>query len=84
MTEGDDAVQENNDDVLQQNNMQVAAQDLEDDTNKVEDVHANNEYVEPIVSHPDEFGDDDWENSTRVEHITSEFNRSTTPTIIRI
>jgi len=36
----------------------VAALDLED-TDQVEDVHVNNEYVEPINMHLDEFEDDD-------------------------
>ena len=60
--------------------MQVAAQDLEDDTDHVEDVQAN-KYVEPIDPHPDEFEDDDWINSIRVGHISSKFNRLTTPTV---
>ena len=43
-------------------------------------MQANNEYVEPIDLHPDELEGDDWVNSTCVEHITSEFNRSSIPT----
>ena len=54
--------------------------DLEDDTDQVKDVQANNEYVELEDLHPNEFEDDDWVNSTRVENITSEFNKPTTPT----
>jgi len=45
-----------------------------DDTNHVENAQANNEYVEAIDSHPDKLEDDDWVNSTHVEHITSKFN----------
>ena len=79
---GDDEVQENSDedeseqsdDVLQENSMQVAKQDL--DTDQVENVHDNNEYVELTDPHFDKFEDDDWVTSTRVEHITYEFNRS--------
>ena len=44
-------------------------------------MNANNESAEPIDPHPDEFEDDNWVNSTYVENITSEFNKSTTPTI---
>ena len=33
-----------------------------------------------MSQYPNEFEDDDWVNLTRVEHMTSEFNRSTTPT----
>ena len=65
---------EESDDVLQEDRMQVATQDLEYDTNHVENVQANNEYVEPIDSHPDKLKDDDWANLTHVEHITSKFN----------
>ena len=36
--------------MLQQNNMQVAAQDLEDDTYRGKDVHANNKYVESEIT----------------------------------
>jgi len=54
--------------------MQVATQDL--DTDQVENVQANNEYVELTDPHFDKFEDDDWVTSTRVEHITYEFNRS--------
>ena len=32
--------------------MQVAVQDLEDDTDQVENVQANNEYVKPVDQHP--------------------------------
>ena len=63
---------EESDDVLQEDSMQVATQDL--DTDQVENVQANNEYLEPIDSHPDKLEDDDWVNSTHVEHITSKFN----------
>ena len=49
--------------------MHVAAQDLEDETNQIEDVHANNNYIEPKNSHPDEFEDDDWVNSTYMENM---------------
>jgi len=59
--------------------MQIAVQDLEYDTDPVEDVHANYEYIDPIDLHPDELEDDEWVNSTCIEHITSEFNRSSTP-----
>ena len=77
---GDDEVYENSDhdeaeksdDVLQKDNMQVAVQDLKDDTDQVEDVQANNEYVEHIDPHFDEFEDDDRVNLTHVEHITSQ------------
>jgi len=43
-------------------------------------VQANNEYVEPINLHPDEFEDDDLIYLIRFGNITSEFNRSITPT----
>ena len=43
-------------------------------------MHANNEYVEPINLHPDEFEDDDLIYLIRFGNITSEFNRSITPT----
>ena len=43
-------------------------------------MQANNEYVEHINLYPDEFENDDWVNSTRVEHISFEFNRLTSPT----
>ena len=68
--------------MLQENNMQVAAQDLEDETDQVEDGYANNEYVESKDSHPDEFEDDSWVNQTYVKNITSELNKSTVPTSI--
>jgi len=58
--------------VLQENSMQVVVQDLEDNTNQVEDMHANNEYVESEDPHSNESEDDDWVNSTRVENITSD------------
>ena len=48
------------DDVLQENSMLVAAQDLEDNPDQVEDVQANNEYVDPKDPHSDEFENDDW------------------------
>ena len=84
--DGVDEMNENNDDdeftdsddVLQENSIKLH-QDLEDDNDQVENVHANNEYVKPIDSHPDEFEDDDWVNSTRVEHISSKFSRLITP-----
>ena len=65
--ESDNVVQENNyddddsnkgDNVLQENSMQVAAQCLEDDTDQVKNDYANNEYVEPEISHPHLFEDD--------------------------
>ena len=77
MQENSDEDESNeSDDLLQENNMQVAAQDLEDDTYRGEDVHANNKYVESIDFHHGEFEDDDWVNPTNVEHITFEFNMS--------
>ena len=57
--------------------MQVAAQGVEDDTEQVEDVYANNEYVQPKALHPDESEDDCWVNLIYVENIITEFNRST-------
>ena len=62
--------------------MQVAVQNLEYNTDQAENVHANNEYVELIDSHPDEFVDYDWVNLTHIEYITLEFNRFTTPAVI--
>ena len=89
--EGNDAVQKNSDDddsdesddVLQKNRMQLVAQDLEDDIEQIEDVQANNEYVEPEDLHHDEF-DDDWINSTYMKNIIFELNRSTIPIATRI
>ena len=43
--------------ILQENGMQVAVQGVEDDTEWVNDAHANNEYVEPEDPHLDEFED---------------------------
>jgi len=68
---------EESDDMLQEDNMQVAAQDLEDDTDQVKNVQANNEYVELIDLHPDEFDNTNRINLTCVERISSEFNRLT-------
>ena len=68
--------------MLQENSMQVAAQDFEDDTNQVKDLQANNEYVETEDLHPDESKNDGWINSIYAKNITSEFNKSTTPTAI--
>lgn len=62
--------------------MQIAAQDLEYDTDQV-DGYANNEYIVPEDPHPDEFEDDGGVKSTYVKNITSEFNISTTSTTIK-
>jgi len=53
---------------------------LED--NQVVDGCANNKYVEPEDLHPSEFEDYGRVNSTYMENIISDFNRSTTPTAI--
>jgi len=42
-------------------------------------VQANNEYIEPINPHPDEFENADLINSTCVEYMSSDSNRLTTP-----
>ena len=63
--------------------MQVTTQDLEDNTDQIEHVQANNEYVEPRDPHPDEFENDGWVILTYVKNMTSKFNRSTTPTTIK-
>jgi len=85
---GDNQVQENNDadddfdvsdNILQDNIMQVAVQDVKDDTERVENAYTNSEYVMLEDPHPDEFQDNGWVNSTYVENITAEFNRCTTP-----
>ena len=79
----DDDDSDESDDVLQENRMQLTAQDLEDNIEQIEDMQANNEYVELEDLHHDEF-DDDWINSTYMENIIFEFNRSTTPIATRI
>ena len=56
--------------------MQIVVQDREDDIKQVEDVQANNEYIKPKDLNTAEFEDDGWVNSTYVENITSEFNKS--------
>ena len=60
MQENSDEDESNeSDDLLQENNMQVAAQDLEDDINRGEDVQANSKYVESIDFQHGEFEDDE-------------------------
>jgi len=47
-----DVDSDESDDLPQEDNMYVASQHLEDDTDQVADVHANNEYIEPKVCIP--------------------------------
>ena len=78
--DSDDDEPKESDDALWEDIMQVARQYLEDNTEHVEDVQVNNEYVKHIDPHPDESEDDDWVNLTRVKHISSEM--LTSPTTI--
>ena len=60
--------------------MQVAAEKNKNDIEWVDNVYANNEYVEFEYPYSDKFQGDDWADMTIVENIFAEHSRSAPPT----